>query len=454
MITAILRLLKWRKSMVRIYLPVMAMFLTLALVYHSAAIHAEEKKTAGAKPRSQTANVPDHEVQYEDTLSPDWKKNWDLARELYRDKKYREALIQYELLLSQKESCDEARWEYATLLIRQAKWQQAGEQLDMLMTNDPDNRDYRFALAEVDGNTGKIDKAVELYQKLYATSTETSVTVRALEGLVRSFEQKDDSREVSLYLEKLIAQKPDVPELRIKLARLYLESNRLADARQLLANLEQDFPENPAVLRLQAELQKKLGDVDAEAAYRQKLVAADPDDMVSHTMLQQYYQGKNDWLMSLKHLEILLKKTPNDADILDTAADLNIKLDRVDRALEYYDYILAVQPNNKTVLHKKKEAQKLLAEDLVVLVEHDGGEKLWQDLVKVTSDRAGVYREIAHLLRKKGNTEELIKVLTLICLEDPSDEATLAELTALLKEKGRNSDLNELLAKLRNNELE
>lgn len=447
MITRILYGFKSGHLFIKCFLLFMGVSLLLVFVNQSA-IQAEEKKIGKNKAQAPIANVPDHEVHYENNLSPDWKINWDLARKLYREKKYREALVQYEILLSQKESIDEARWEYATLLLRQERWQQAGEQIEKLLVNDPDNMDYRFAMAEVNINTGKIDPAIELYKQLYIVSLETPLIIRALEGLIKALEMKGEPRDVMFYLEKLIALNPVNSELQIKFARLALESGQLEKAQTALTKLEQSLPNNLSVLQLQASLQKKLGNRDAEAGYLQKLVSINPDDMEAHAMLQQYYRDRENWAMSLKHLEILLKKTPNDPGILEAAAELNIKLERMDRALEYYDYLLALNPNNKTILQKKKDAQKALAEDLVVLVEHNGSQKLWQDLVQVTSDRAGVYREIARLLREKNNTDELIEVLTLICLEDPFDDETLAELTALLKEKGRNDELNVLLEQL------
>lgn len=447
MITRILHGFKSGLLLMKCILFLVAVSLLIVFTYQSAT-KAEEKKNVKNRAKVQRANVPDHEVRYEDNLSPEWKINWDLARKLYREKKYREALVQYELLLSQKESVDEARWEYATLLILQERWQQAGEQIEKLMVNEPDNMDYLFAMADVNTNTGKIDAAIELYRQLYISNSETPGIIRALEGLIKTLEMKGDLREVLFYQERLIVLKPENSELQIKLARLSIESGQLEKARIALAKLEQRLPDNLSVLQLQASLQEKLGDRDAEAGYRQKIVSINPDDMEAHAMLQHYYMDRENWAMSLKHVEILLKNSPADAGILETAAELNIKLERMDRALEYYDRLLALNPNNKTIIQKKKLAQKTLAEDLVVLVEHNGSQQLWQDLVQVTSDRLGVYREIASLLREKNNTDELVEVLTLICLEDPFDNETLADLTALLKEKGQDDELKLLLGQL------
>jgi tetratricopeptide (TPR) repeat protein len=410
-------------------------------------IRAEVKNNGKADTFSASAeDVPDHEVKYEGDFTPEWKANWDLARELYRENKYREAMVQYELLLGQKESVDEARWEYATLLIREKRWQQAGEQLDRLLANDPLNLDYGFARAEVYLNSGSIEAAVEMYRNLASRTAETSGTIRALEGLIHSLRQQGNPEEVLFYQEVLMALKPGVPELQMEFAEMALDAGRLQKARKVLDTLEEKLPDNSEVLRLQAELQHELGNMDAEAAYRQKLVSLHPDNPDNHAMLYAYYRERENWAMSLKHLEIMLRENPADTEGIEMAAELNMKLGRIDRALEYYESLLALQPNNESVLRKKTKAQMKLAEDLVILVEHDGGQKLWQDLVKVTSDRAGVYRQIASLLRENGNTEELVEVMTLICSEDPYDRKTFTELAALLKESGREDELRTLRA--------
>ena len=408
---------------------------------------AREKVDTKAEVESPALSVPDREIKYEETLSPDWKKNWDLARELYRQKKFREALVQYEFLLAEKENIEEARWEYATLLLHLERWKPAGEQLERLIDRGPDNRDYRLAMARVDIETGKIDLAVQLYEQLYNSAPDDTAIVPVLEGLIKALTLQKRNAEVIPYLEQLMTLQPADPELQMKLAELAMDQGQLDKADKILSALEQSRPDDNAVLQLQAHLQEKLGNSDAEAGYLQQLVANDPDNIEAHHLLFRYYYEQENWAMGLKHVEVLLKKTPNDSGLLEAAAELNIRAGRIDKALEYYNYILVVQPENKNILHKKKEAQKRLAEDLVVLVENNGCQQLWQDLVKVTSDRPGVYREIADLLREKGKTEELIEVLSLICLEDPHDDKTLKELTVMLKERGRNEELKAVLDK-------
>lgn len=429
-------------------------FMGIAFFYQSV-IQAEEKN-AGENESNTTFQtvqpeniVPEHDVQYEDDLSPGWKAHWDSARQLYREEKIREALVQYELLLSEKENIDEARWEYATLLLRQQRWQEAGEQLEKLVINDPENDEYRLTLAEIYVNSGKVKPAIKLYKDLYVTISEQQNSIAVLEGLIKALEVEGEPREQLFYLEKLIALQPKNDELKIRVARLSLESGNLEKAKKILGELEQgNQTDNLEILKLQALFHRKYGDRDAEAAYYLKIISIIPDDLEAHAMLYSYYKSIEKWSESLMHLEVLLKESPSAPDYLEAAADLNVRLDRLDKALGYYDYLLALNPADENIRKRKKVVQRALAQDLVVLVENNGSKKLWQDLVRVTSDRLGVYREIAHLLREKNNTGELVEVLSLICQEEPQDKEIVRELTALMKLQGRDEELKALLQQL------
>jgi len=104
-------------------------------------------------------DVPARNIKYDESLSPDWKMTWDLARRLYQEKKYKEALVQYEILLGRKENVCEARWEYTSILLLLERWEQACEQLDQLLTVEPENKKYLFAQGNASLQCGRIDRA-------------------------------------------------------------------------------------------------------------------------------------------------------------------------------------------------------------------------------------------------------------------------------------------------------
>lgn len=388
--------------------------------------------------------IPDHVVRYEESLSPQWKTTWDQARQLCRDEKFREALVQYEILLARKENIDEARWEYASLLLFLERWQQASDQLERLLTGDPRNRKYLFGLARVSLETGRPERAARLYGQLREKAADEQEAATAVEGLIRALEQLGDRAATLPLLEELAVQRPDDFAVRKKQAELLMELGYPDRAAAVLDHLEDRLPEDPSVLAMQADRYAQSGNMDLAAVYWQKVIAHVPDSMEAHSALQHYYRRKSNWRKSLQHLEAVLKKTPNSIELLEQAADLNMKIGRIDNALQYYEYGLAIRPESRQLQNGKKEAQKILARDLLVLVEHEGGRKLWQDLVQVTVDRPGIYREIAELLRRKGRTDELIQVLKLLYNENPQDEHTYQELTMLLQQNSRGDELDSL----------
>ncbi len=128
-------------------------------------------------------------------------------------------------------------------------------------------------------------------------------------------------------------------------------------------------------------------------------------------------------------------------NLLERAGQLQLALDRPDRALEYYDILLSRQPGNKVIEQLKQQALREFAGKLLILVENNGPGMLWQDLAQVTTDHAGVYLAMADMLREQGRRDKLIEVLLVIHHEIPGDAVIRNELAALLKEQGRGTIL-------------
>lgn len=385
--------------------------------------------------------VPGDQVHYEESLSPDWKANWDLARSLYREKKYPEALVQYEILFSQKENIDEARWEYASLLMHMERWEKAKTELEKLLAVEPEGIRYRMALAKVYVQLGNLENAVTVYEKLLELPELKEGKIEMLENLAAIYQSQGKKEAALRMLEQLRTLRPDDSNLLLEQALLELELNNISRARELCSMLEQDRPRDIQILTLQAEIEERANNAEKAAECWEKISILDPDNLEAHRRLYAYYLSREDWAKSFIHLEHLIKATPNDSDLLTAAAELNMHLDRLDRALRYYEYALAVDPADQHIIAGKKQAQRILAKDLLPLVENEEGERIWQDLAKVAPDWVGVYSEIATLLRNKGNTDKLVEILILLNRHEPGDQKIYQELMALLEQQGRLDEL-------------
>lgn len=396
--------------------------------------------------KTQDKLLPDHQIQYEETLSPEWKVNWDLARSLYREKKYPEALVQYEILFTQKGNVDEARWEYVSILMYLKRWEKAKAELEKLLATEPESIRYRLAMAAVSLETGNTDNSIILYEKLLGQPVAESEKVIILKGLIKAYEVLGQQDDVVVFLEQLIALNPQDVDLRIKQVALELRLGNVDKAQLLCSKLEQSWPQNINVLILCARVEEGRNQNKGAVSYWQKVIALDPENTEAHIRLYNLYYENENWAMSFSHLEHLLKMTPTDVTLLGQAADLNMHLGRVDHALQYYEFGLTIDPFNTELAERKKKAQIIMAEDLLVLVKNDGGKKLWQDLFLVTPDSPGVYCEVARLLREQGQVAELIEVLRLLNRHAPDDRQIYDELAFLLEQQGYVDELSALQA--------
>ncbi len=389
--------------------------------------------------------VPDRDVQYADKEHlPQWKTDWDQARALYRQGKVGSALVQYELLLQNKNTIEEARWEYTSLLIQEKRWQTAAKELDTLLAREPGNRKYLFARAQVALEGGRAEQAVKLYGQLYEGSPSGDGALVALTGLIAAFD-KLGNREAQLpLLEQLLLRKPNNVELLKQAGRLAFELGQWEKTVNLLSKPLQDAPDDIDMLRLVAKAQERLGNVEQAAYHWQQLVALLPGDVEANSWLSKYYRERGNSEMALEHLERQLRVTPGYVDLILTAARLHNQMARPGQALNYYSLYLDLVPEDKKVVEERNRTRKALAADLVTLVEHKKVQQLWQDLKLVTGDREGVYLEMAERFRQEGKERELTEVLLVLYQQFPSDRQIYFELVSLLEEQGRFDEIEKL----------
>ncbi len=386
-----------------------------------------------------------HDIQYEENLAPAWKQIWDRARALVREDKFGEALVQYELLLARKDNVDEARWEYASLAIHQDRFAQAEKQLEILLKNDPENPKYKLAYGDVLFASGKPQLALNIYQQLNGSLGADKYLGPVMQGLVKVFEQEKKYEEMLAPLEKLLVIKPADPVLLKKTLFVLIQLQQHEKAIEYLTKLQQIVTDDVEVLRLQARLQKQLGEDDNSASTWQRLIALKADDLEAHKQLEMYYRKLGNRAMELKHIEFNLSIHPEDGKLLSRAAQLNLEMKRADRALNYYVSYLAKFSDDKEIIEKKLEVEKIVAKDLLILVENKNASVLWEDLHKVTVDGLGVFKAIAVLLRENDKKNLLIDVLIIINKEEPGNEAIARELVLLLLNLKRTDELMELV---------
>ncbi len=390
--------------------------------------------------------VPDHDIHYtnKDSL-PRWKIDWDRARDLYRQGKAGQALVQYELLLQKKGNIDEARWEYASILIQQKRWRQAGKQLDMLLAHDPGSRRYLLARAGVSLHEGRVKQAVKQYGELFEACPEGPDALKALRGLINALD-KQGNREAQLPLQELLLLRTPGDFILLKqTGALALVLGKPEKAENLLLTALDEHSDDAELIKLLAHTEDSLKDSEKAAAYRQQLVALRPDDIQANAWLAKYYLKKGHIGMALRHVERQLKADPINADLILQAAHLYKQMGRPGKALDYLSLYLDLVPADSMVRHEREQIRGELAGGLIALVTGKRGNtinQLWQDVGTMTRDRVGVFLHLADQLKSGGKKHELADVLLLLHRQRPSDKKIYQDLVPLLREEGRTDELS------------
>ncbi|MCJ7601656.1 MAG: tetratricopeptide repeat protein, partial [Desulfobulbaceae bacterium] len=120
--------------------------------------------------------LPQQTVIFSQESSPPWVSLWQNARRLARDGDYQAALIEYELFLRSKKDIVQPRWEMASILLVQHEFDRATVLLEMLLEEFPEQVEYLNGLGYAMQETGRFDRAVELFEQAAQVEPENLIT--------------------------------------------------------------------------------------------------------------------------------------------------------------------------------------------------------------------------------------------------------------------------------------
>lgn len=134
----------------------------------------------------------------------------------------------------------------------------------------------------------------------------------------------------SNYCKELISIEPENPEIRNKLANIYIEQNKLGDAKQQIAIAQKLSPNKEIKFILFARISKKEKTVQSALDYYQDAINENPRNINTRLELGNYLLELHKWNDALRLFKNSLKLSPNDIDLM-----------------ERYAWILAACPDDK-----------------------------------------------------------------------------------------------------------
>lgn len=284
---------------------------------------------------------------------PLWKIHWEKARQSVLQKKYPEAVLDFQKALVLKPNLDEARLELAQVLVTQERWGEAVVELEAVAEHQPLNQKVQRDLADLLSRKKEFRRAIERYQWLLQRDPD-NLQIRL--SLASDYFQINELEKALIEWRQVLIRDPQHVEARTHLAEVLAATRRLDESIILLEGLVKQFPK-------QSSLKKKLAQVliaaqrNKEALpYLQELNRQEPGEPEIQLMLAQVLSAGKQYDQSLTYLDAYLKKKPDQSSALIEKARALLFTGDYPQALEIYERLRKIEPNNVDLQREIAEA--------------------------------------------------------------------------------------------------
>lgn len=346
--------------------------------------------------------------------APEWKTVWDTARLNVKEGDLLKAADAYAQLIAIKPNIEEATWEYCKVLIGIEDFKSASKLIAILLEADPLRLEYQLSAGRVAFHNGDFPNAIKFYGRVLEKDPTGSLSSAAIEGLADSLKGRGRKEESFSLSEQLLARDQSKNGLLEQLAIEAGGLGRSEKARRLFKVALENETVDDEVVFSAIEFFDGPEDRDLQLKLLLRYLEKNPDYNPFRIKIISLYEQKNNNLKALEHLTLLIKNSENKQDLLLKAATLAKKSQRPGQALEFLGEYEKKFPGNKEVTGEIEILQRLLASDLLAIVENDGAAILWQDLEGLAQFRLAVFEKMASILEQKGKDNELLSVLKVI----------------------------------------
>lgn len=314
------------------------------------------------------------------------------------------AVVLFKNALEKDPNYFEARYQLGVAYLKTSKFQKAENEFQKVLLQDPKNPEVLIQLAEIYLNTNRADQAVAEIEKYLSTASKTS---KALDLMGRAQAQAGNAAKSEALFREAMALNPGDLDPALGLAQLLGSGNRFDEARSVLEDLVQKFPENTlpwftlARIELAAgqpakalELYRKIAEIapsNIEARYMAGAIALDLGDVESglalaaqlKTQFPEHPVGarlkgmalyrKGDFSNALVELQNSVKGMPDLIGYYFLGLSYT-KLEQFELALNQFQKALSIQPGHQqsrlmvaTTLFQQKRFDDCISETIKVL---------------------------------------------------------------------------------------
>jgi tetratricopeptide (TPR) repeat protein len=358
----------------------------------------------------------------EDAPLPAWKKKWDEARFLAGRGDFLAASQSYSELLQLRPQVEEILWEYCNVLVKIQDWLSAVEVVEKLLEIDGDRQDYLLLAGKIALGSKEYRNAIDRFGKVYHEDTNGPFSITALKGLIDGLKGAGRRQEAFPLMEQLFRRTPEDKELLQDLAGIAQDLGYLDKARDYYSSLVEDSSaDDETMLRASSAFEQSGASKDALAIWETYL-ERQPAYLPFHKKIADYYMMIGKSRSALPHILFMIDNGVEDDELLLVAGRILLNDEKQPaKALQYLEQYASRHPEDIDTGFQIEKIRTVLADDFISVIEKDGVQMLWDDLVEITPNREAIYLEMADKLEKKGNFKDVLKILQVIHRFHPED---------------------------------
>lgn len=220
------------------------------------------------------------------------------------------------------------------------------------------------------------------------------------------------------------------------IAALY-RSQRIVEAQEYLAQLEEQIPSSPVLSGLDISVSATAGQWDRALAAARRNVQARPHDPMAHVWLGQMLLASADHDEAELAFRHAVELAPGDIRTHNALVSFYARTRQVDRAREALGELVA-----KVKLSDEARATAL-AQGYELIGDFEQARAAYREALKIAPDNAGLQLRLALLLMNTGHAEEAEKALRRTLQLDPNASAARRALAAMLAARGGESHWRE-----------
>lgn len=355
---------------------------------------------------------------YSQDRSPEKDKTFDLffleGLRLKEKEQHNDAFNAFRFALGIDSTSSAALYELSHYYLYLGKPQDALDALGKAIEYNPDNTDYKMALANLSREAGQYETAIKLYESLTKDYPDRPEIHFYLSEMYLRLQQVDKAIESLDNLENNLGVNEMIS---LQKYQLYLITQDNANALKEIEKLSDKFPTEARYIILIGDYYLGMGNNEKALAYYQKAYNTDPDNPYYFISMANYYERIGDEEMVYKEIENALKN-PN--------IDINIKLDVLSK---YFQIIQKDKKDKGLILSlietlidqhpQQKELNMIYGEYLLSLNKPEEARFQFQLVTEAQPDNKAAWTQLLAIAVRKNDMDETLKIASDALLHFP-----------------------------------